>query len=238
MLTSFVSYTDHNTPLEGFVAYPSKEKRPAVILCHSWKGRDEFICQRAKLMAEWGYVGFALDMYGKGVLGQSRDENAALKKPFLDDRLYLRRRLLKAFEVVCQLPYVDVSRIAVVGLGFGGLCALDLARSGLNIKGVVSIYGHFDPPKGIPSQPIQMRVLALHGYNDPIVSQQELQVFEKEMEASGVDWEVHLYGMTLHAFATPGVDEPSLGIQYNPKIAERAWKSIRVFLEDIFTGGT
>ena len=87
----------------------------------------------------------ALDMYGKGVLGDSKEENAALKKPFIENRNLLQRRVLKAFEVATNLPYADAKKTAVVGYGFGGVCALDLARSGADLKGAVSIYGHFDP---------------------------------------------------------------------------------------------
>lgn len=145
-MNNAISYSDKSTELEGFVAYPSQEKRPAVILCHAWRGRDDFICEKAEEIASWGYVGFALDMYGKGVLGKSKEENAALKKPFLEDRALLQRRVLKAFETVQSLPYVDSSRIAVLGFGFGGICALGLARSSANLRGAISIYGHFTPP--------------------------------------------------------------------------------------------
>ena len=93
MKTAAVSYMDQNVVLEGFSAYPSGKKRPLVILCHTWWGRDDFICEKAKEVAQWGYVGFALDLYGKGVLGRSKEENAALKKPFLEDRHLLQRRL-------------------------------------------------------------------------------------------------------------------------------------------------
>ena len=133
MFTEAISYQDGNSDLEAFVAYPSIERRPLVILCHAWKGKDDFICDKAREVAQWGYVGFALDMYGKGILGKSKDENAALKRPFIENRNMLQKRVLKAFEVACSLPYVDVSRIAVLGYGFGGICALDLARTGADL---------------------------------------------------------------------------------------------------------
>ena len=95
-----------------------------VILCHAWRGRDDFICKKAELMTQWGYAGFALDMYGKGVLGNSKEENASLKAPFIQDRELLKRRVLKALDVASSLPSVDTSRIAVIGFGFGGICAL------------------------------------------------------------------------------------------------------------------
>jgi dienelactone hydrolase len=234
MKETFVPYNDNGTHLEGFSAYPSEKKTPLVILCHAWKGRDEFICEKARSIADLGYVGFALDMYGKGILGTSKTENAALKKPFLDDRGLLQKRVLKAFEVSSQLPYVDSNRVAVVGFGFGGICALDLARAGVNLLGAISVYGHFEHPPLALTKPIKAKVLILHGYNDPVTPQQELHAFEKEMNDSKVDWQTHLYGGTMHAFATPAAHDPTSGILYNPVAAKRSWQAIQTFLHEVF----
>lgn len=227
----FIPYTDDEIQLEGYAVFPSQEKRPVVILCHAWRGRDDFICEKTKLVASKGYVGFALDMYGKGILGNSKEENVALKKPFLDDRKLLKRRVLKAFETVSQLPYVDPHRIAILGFGFGGLCALDLAFSGANVLGAISVYGHF---ASLLVKPIKAKILILHGYNDPITSQNELLSFEKEMTDAKVDWQAHVFGGAMHAFATPGANDPASGILYNPLAAKRAWLSIHNFLEEVF----
>jgi dienelactone hydrolase len=229
-----VPYSDRETHLEGFAAYPSKEKRPAVILCHAWRGRDDFICEKAEAIASWGYVGFALDMYGKGVLGNSKEENAALKKPFFDNRELLQARVLKAFEVTKSLAFVDSNQIAVLGFGFGGTCALDLACSGVDLRGAISIYGHLSPPPASLIRPIQAKVLVFHGYNDPIVPQEELLAFENEMNRARVDWQAQIYGGTMHAFATPSANDPISGILYNPISAKRAWLGCHHFLDEVF----
>lgn len=228
-----IPYSDEETSLEGFAAFPSIDNAPIVILCHAWKGRDDFICEKAKKMAEWGYVSFALDMYGKGVLGNSKEENSALKKPFIEDRALLQRRVLKGFDTARTLSKGDATKMAVLGLGFGGICALDLARSGAPIKGAVSIYGHFDPPH-LPKKPIHAKILALHGYLDPIVGSKEVHAFEKEMNDAKVDWQMHIYGKAMHAFATPSAQDPTAGLLYDPISAERAWHSIQNFLKEIF----
>lgn len=234
MFTEAISYQDDNSELEGFVAYPSLERRPLVILCHAWRGRDEFICSKAREVAQWGYVGFALDMYGKGILGKSKDENATLKRPFVENREMLQKRVMNAFEVACRLPYVNTSQIAVLGYGFGGICALDLARSGVNLKGAISVYGHFDPPPQSLIKQINAKILILHGYNDKIVPQEELDRFQREMNAAKVDWQTHIYGDTMHAFATPGVNDPASGLCYNSVAASRSWIAIKNFLKEIF----
>lgn len=233
MLFQNIPYHDHTVELEGFAAYPKEKNRPVVILCHAWKGRDEFICEKAKMVAEWGYVGFALDMYGRGVIGRSKEENAALKKPFIEDRSLLQRRVMKGFETAQSLPNVDASRVAILGLGFGGICALDLARSGADVKGAITIYGHFDPPPQSLMKSIKAKLLIFHGYNDPITSPKELRSFEKEMDEAKVDWQLHVYGNTLHAFALPEANDPEHGVLYNPTAISRTWKITRQFLKEV-----
>jgi dienelactone hydrolase len=234
MQEAFIPYTDGEVPLEGFAAYPSKQKKsPIIILCHAWKGRDDFICEKARLLASWGYIGFALDMYGKGRLGTSKEENTALKKPFLDDRKLLQKRVLKAFDIACQLQLADSSKIAVLGFGFGGVCALDLARSGASLQGAISVYGHFTPPPSSFIHPIKAKILVLHGYNDPVTPQSELHAFEKEMDHAKADWQAHIYGNTMHAFATPSANDPASGMLYNPIAERRAWLAIHNFLKEI-----
>ena len=228
-----VPYFDGAAELEGYAAYPTGARRPLVILCHAWRGRDDFICEKVNRIAELDYVGFALDVYGKGILGKSKEENARLKRPFVENRSLLQKRLLKGIEVARSLPIADASRIAVIGFGFGGMCALDIARSGISLKGVVSIYGHFDPPREGIIHPITSKVLILHGYRDPISPMLELSAFQKEMDGDRVDWQAHLYGQACHAFATPSAQDEASGILFDAVSAKRAWQSVEMFLKEI-----
>lgn len=231
--TSLIPYSDEHVQLEGFSASSSgKRKSPLVILCHAWRGRDEFIEEKTKQIASLGFVGFALDMYGKGILGNSKEENSALKKPFIEDRIFLKKRALKGFEAACHLPDVDLARIAVLGFGFGGICALDLARSGLDLRGVISIYGHFGPPK-TKTRPIKAKVLILHGYNDPISPISELHAFQEEMNNENVNWQSHVFSNTYHAFANPFANDRSAGLLHNPDSAHQAWELAKKFLMDV-----
>ena len=133
-----------------------------------------------------------------------------------------------------HLPCVDSKQVAVIGFGFGGTCALDLARSGVDLKGAVSIYGHFDHPPLHLIRSIRAKILVLHGYNDPVAPQEELKRFEKEMNEAKVDWQAHVYGNTMHAFATPEANDPEAGILYNPAAAARAWVAVQNFLGEVF----
>ena len=170
MQTERIEYSDNGVVLEAHVAYPDMEgQRPVVLVSHAWAGRDSFEDNKAEALAELGYVGFALDLYGKGVLGSSVEENTALMSPFLEDREMLRKRITSALNTACKLERVDPSAVGAIGFCFGGLCVLDLARSGADVKGVVSFHGLFNLPENLPNEPIKAKVLALHGQDDPMV---------------------------------------------------------------------
>ncbi|MGR8952949.1 MAG: dienelactone hydrolase family protein, partial [Gammaproteobacteria bacterium] len=132
IISNTVNYMDGDTVLEAFFAYDDAVagRRPAVLINHAWGGRDQFVANKANKLAELGYVGFALDMYGKGVLGSGPEENAKLMQPFIDERAKLQKRIGASLAAVRLLPWVDDKKIAAIGFCFGGLCVLDLARSG------------------------------------------------------------------------------------------------------------
>lgn len=223
--------------LHGFLAYDETHEhpRPAVLIAHDWSGRNEFACEKAQDLAEMGYVGFALDMYGVGRLGTTTQEKKALMEPLINDRLLLRARLQAAYDAIIGMPEVDINRIAIIGFCFGGLCALDLARSGADLKGVVSFHGLLAKPKDIPNKTISAKVLALHGYEDPMVKSEELKTFCEEMTTAQVDWQVHMYGHAQHAFTNPHAHDSYLGTVYNETAAHRAFQAMANFLTEIFT---
>src|SRR5207302_977575 len=155
------------------------------ILCHAWRGRDDFVCEKAIEFAEEGYAAFALDIYGKGILGNNKEENSALMQPFMKDRALLQRRLHAALKAFQKQTIVDPKRIAAIGFCFGGLCALDFARMGADLKAVISVHGLLGNPDNLISKHIKAKVLALHGYDDPMVPLDQVNNFEKEMTTAG-----------------------------------------------------
>jgi dienelactone hydrolase len=235
MHQQFIEYTHGETVLEGFHAHTAAagEKRPGILIAHAWGGRDDFVLEKARTLAELGYATFALDVYGKGVLGSGPEQNSALMGPFLADRALLRDRLLAGLEALRAQPAVDGTRVAIMGYCFGGLCAIDLARSGADIRGAVSFHGLFLPP-GLEPQPIKARVLALHGYADPLVPPQQVVDFGTEMTNAGVDWQLHAYGGVLHAFTVPEANDLKLGALYDARANRRSWRAMLDFYEEIF----
>jgi dienelactone hydrolase len=236
MITKTIDYQDDNTALEGYLAYHETGKpKSAVLVAHDWSGRREMACKGAERIAGMGYVGFALDMYGKGIFGADGDaeKNGALMAPFAQDRALLRRRINAALHAVRQLPQVDATRVAAMGYCFGGLCVLELARSGADVQGVISVHGIF-APGNVANEKITAKVLCLHGHDDPMVPPEQVLAFETEMTQANVDWQVHVYGGTMHAFTNPKANNPGFGTVYKEVAANRAYRSIAGFLGEVF----
>lgn len=237
MIEDLITYMDGDTALEGYLAYhKSEQPRPAVLVAHDWGGRRELACKAAERMAGLGYIGFALDMYGKGVFGKDGDidGNSALMNPLASDRAYLRRRITAAYNAVTELPQVDAEKIAAIGFCFGGMCVLELARAGVDVRGVVSIHGLLFPGN-VDNEKITAKILCLHGHDDPMVPPEQVLAFEQEMTAAQADWQMHTYGNTMHAFTNPNANNPDFGTVYKPQAAERAYQSIQNFLNEVFT---
>ena len=236
MHTSHHIYHHDHLALHGHLAYDSAitTPRPAVLVVHDWSGRNEFACQKAEQLAQLGYIGFAVDMYGEGRVRNSNEEKQALMQPLINDRRLLRARMQVALDAVRSIDGVDRQRIAVIGFCFGGLCALDLARSGADIVGAVSFHGLLNKPHDLPNHAIKASILALHGYNDPMVTPEDVNVFCQEMTTAGADWQMHMYGNTEHAFTNPHAHDKQLGLIYNAQATQRSFQTLKNFLSDVF----
>ncbi|VVC76676.1 hypothetical protein AQUSIP_20000 [Aquicella siphonis] len=231
-----IDYLDGDVLLEGYYAYDDsiKERRPVVLVAHDWSGKNEFSCHKADQLAELGYVGFALDMYGKGKAGNTKDEKAALMAPLIEDRVKLQRRILAALETVKKLDHTASGQIGAIGFCFGGLCVLDLARSGADVKGVVSFHGLLHAPEHTAEHRIRAKVLALHGFDDPMVTPDKVLAFGQEMTYAKVDWQLHVYGNAMHAFTNPQANDPDFGTVYEKNADMRSWTAMRSFFKEVF----
>lgn len=231
-----IEYKDGEVVLEAYVATPDEnKKRPAVLLLHAWEGRNEFVEQKANDYASKGYVGIALDTYGKGVRGNSKEECSALITPFMEDRTFLAKRLFTGFEMAKKLPYVDPNKMVAIGFCFGGLCVLDLFRHGADLKGAISVHGLLGQPDPNPKKyNTNTKVLALTGYNDPMVKPEQVAEFQHELDHSKADWEMVVYGNTMHAFTNPKANDKDFGTVYSALVAKRAFLAIDTFIEECF----
>jgi dienelactone hydrolase len=233
--TRYVEYRHGNSLLVGYFAWDAADQlpRPGVLVSHAWAGRDDFACGKAEALANLGYAAFALDMYGKGVVGTSPEENGRLMAPFMADRALLQGRQLAALAAIRSQPEVDAKRVAAIGFCFGGLCVLDLARTGTDLAGVISFHGLLSQPGNTTGQKIPAKVLVLHGHDDPMAPPDQLLALQQELTRAGADWQVHLYGGTMHAFTNPKANDPGFGTVYQASADRRSWQAMQNFLREV-----
>jgi dienelactone hydrolase len=230
-----VEYRDGDALLEGFLCHDEARvgPLPAVLISHAWGGRDDFVERKARRLAWHGYAAFALDMYGKGRRGSNPEENQALMLPFVQDRALLARRINAALAAVRGVAAVDARRVAAMGFCFGGLCVLDLARSGADLRGVVSFHGLLKPNGLPPAKKIVAKILMLHGYDDPLAPPEDVLAVAQEFTQAGADWQLHAYGHTVHSFTNPQARSPEAGMSYNDRADRRSWHALLQFLDEV-----
>lgn len=238
--TRTVTYREGDTVLEGYLAYDSSAagKRPGVLIIHDWNSIDDYERGRARQLAEMGYVAFALDVYGKDIRPKNAQESSREASRFKGDRALLRRRVMAGLEVLQRSSNVDRARIAAIGYCFGGTAALELARAGADIAGVVSFHGGLDNPAPQDARNIRAKVLVLHGADDPGVPPAQVQAFMDEMRAAKKDYQFVAYSGAVHAFTVPSAgNDPSKGAAYNAVADRRSWEHMKLFFAEVFKTG-
>ena len=237
MTGTYINYMDATDLCEAYVALPTGPgPHPAVLVAHQWSGQSDHERATADRLAALGYVGIAIDVYGKGNRGApDAADHSALMNPWAGNRAALKTRLLAAVEFAKAHAAVDAGKIAIMGYCFGGLCALDVARSGtIDVKGAVSIHGIFGPPGIGPQADISTKVLILHGWEDPMATPADVEMVAKELTAAKADWQLHAYGHAMHAFTAPKANMPERGMNYDANADRRSWAATVAFLGEVF----
>lgn len=235
--TQVVEYQQGDTVLQGFLAYDDEieGKRPGVMVVHAWKGLGDYEKQRAKQLAELGYVAFAADIYGKGIRPKTNEEAREQASIYRSNRKLMRDRAQAGLQVLQQYPLTDANQVAAIGYCFGGGTVLELARSGAPVAGVVSFHGNLDTPNLADAQGIKGRVLVLHGAADPLVPDEQVDAFKREMNYANVDWQMVMYGNAVHSFSDPNAgNDPSTGVAYNELADKRSWAAMNRFFAELF----
>jgi dienelactone hydrolase len=219
-----------------FVGRRDSQARPTVVLVPTVMGVSDLEIGFGRQLVELGYNAFVADIFGKKFRGAERDVMFGEMNRIKEDRGALRRRLLAILEVARALDEVEEDQVVAAGYCFGGLCALDIARSGADIAGAVAFHGLFDPP-GLPEQKIKAKVVAFHGWDDPMVPPEKVVALGQELTAAGADWQIHAYGHVAHGFTNPNAHQLQIeGVRYNALAAERSWTSFINLLEELFGG--
>lgn len=230
-----LEYLDGGTLCKGFYYTPEEVTGPLplVLVCPAWDGLVQEVHDKAAKLAREGYVAFAVDVLGEGKTKDDMSELQATLAPFLEDRAMLLRRLQAAVCAAKTIPNINHSRIGAIGYCFGGLCALDLARSGdADIKAVVSFHGALTG-NNLGDGAIHAHVLVLHGHDDPLIPEQVVSDFQQEMNRRQADWQLVSYGHTVHAFTRPGANLPEFGAVYNASADRRSWQAMQAFFKEV-----
>ncbi len=237
VVTRAVEYRHEDKVLEGYLAYDDSisTQRPGVIVVHEWTGLGPYAKMRTEQLAKLGYIAFAVDMYGKGVLAKDAKEAAALSGIYTSNRQLMRSRAYAGLEVLRNQKLTDPRRLVAIGYCFGGTTVLEMARGGADLAGVVSFHGELSTPNPGDAGNIKAKVLVLHGADDPVVPAQQVLAFQDEMRKARVDWQMVSYGGAVHSFTNPGAgNDPSRGSAYNEKADIRSWEAMRLFFAEIF----
>jgi dienelactone hydrolase len=203
--TQWVDYKEGNTPLSGYLVYDDsvQGRRPGVLMIHDRSGFSAGTLADAEMISKLGYVVFAEDIFGKGVVPKTVPEMMDTIAIYDKDRALMRARALAGFDVLKAQPMVDPTKLASVGYCFGGTTGVELIETGAPLLGFVSVHGSFSKFTPEAAKNIKGRVLVLHGAEDPVAPMEEVNSLISQFRAAKVDFEVNLYSGTTHGFTRP-----------------------------------
>jgi dienelactone hydrolase len=230
-----IIYTQNGKEFSGFLVYDKKVKMaPGILVVHDWLGLTDKTKEKARALADLGYIAFAADIYGKGIRPDNSKTAGEIATLYKKDRTLYRERLNLALTELKKNKHVDSSKMAAIGFCFGGTGVVELARSGTEIKAVISFHGGLDSPNADDGKNIHAKILALHGADDPFVPATDLVAFENEMRTHKVDWQLVKFGGAVHSFTdkTAGTDN-SKGAAYNEFADKRSWTMMKDFLKEV-----
>jgi dienelactone hydrolase len=235
--TRIIDYKQGDTALQGFLAWDdaTPAKRPGVLVVHEWWGHNEHARNSARRLAEAGYVGFALDMFGKGKLATHPDQAQAFVTEATRDPAVTAARFNAALEELKKDPHVDPARIAAIGYCFGGAIALGMARGGADLAAVATFHGALGTNAPAKKGAVRARILVMTGADDTLVPPAQVAAFKQEMAAAGADARVISYPGAKHSFTNPEAGTHGMPeLAYNADVAAQSWAELLKFLKQVF----
>lgn len=221
-----VIYHDGQQKLNGLITSDPGKPLPGVLILPAWKGVDEEARTAASELEKQGYIAFIADIYGEGNIpadnASARQSSGYYKENY---KAYQHRIKLALNELKKQ--GADPDKIAVIGYCFGGTGALEVARAGFNVQGVVCIHGSLYKDPARPNHKIRTKVLIEHPAEDKSVSKADYDNLVIELNEAGADWQIITYANSGHTFTNP------LSQDYNEIMAKRAWQHTLLFLEEV-----
>lgn len=234
-----VSYTVDGTEFTGYLAYPFglKDPVPGILIVHEWWGHNDYVRERADMLAKMGYVAFALDMYGDGKLAQHPQDANAFMQEVGSNTALAQKRFDAGLDILRGNSMTSPTKIAAIGYCFGGSVVINMARSGKPLAGVVSFHGGLGTLSPI-AENANARMLVLNGAADPFIQPEHIDAFKKSMEEARLDYEFVNYEGAKHAFTNPGAtaygEKFELPLEYNEQADKKSWEKMQTFLNDVF----
>lgn len=240
MHSETVEYTLNGDSFTGYVAYDDSvsDKRPGILVIHEWWGTSDFIRKEADKLAAEGYTAFALDLFGTDKQADNPTDAAALMNEVLEAPGAVEQRFRAALEWLQQHSTVDASRIAAQGYCFGGAVALNMARLGIELAGVVSFHGTLQSPIEAKPGSIKAEIQVYTGGADDMIPPQQVSAFVEEMQKTGVKFELASYPGVKHGFTNPAAtgrgEKFGIPLAYSESAAAESWNSAMAFYRRIF----
>ena len=228
-------YDVDDVRLTGFLADgATRGSAPGILVAHEAPGLTAHVKERARILAERGYIALALDMYGQA--GLSIDEARKHSSRLMADAALMRRRARAALDLLASHPHCDSAKLAVIGFCLGGIVALELARDRAPIRCAVGFHPGLMRPTGSASGPITAKVLMMIGDDDPVVPAEDRASFAQEMKDAGADWQLHVFGGVGHSYTNREIDAMGMtGFAYNASADDRAWKLMLSLFDEALT---
>jgi dienelactone hydrolase len=235
-----VTYHAGDTTLKGYLVHDDrfKGRRPGILVVHEWWGLNDYARHRARMLAELGYTALAVDMYGNDKTAHDPKTAGAYSSAVKSDPAAEKARFLAAYRLLKRQRSVDPRRIGVVGYCFGGGVALDMARQGVPLDGVVSFHGSLGGLQPALKGKVKAKILVLTGAADPFNPPERVAGFEKDMKAAGADFRVISYPGAKHAFTNPEAtalgEKFKIPIAYNAEADKKSWAEMKKFFSGLF----
>lgn len=227
--TKTVNYKDGDQECIGFLAWPesASDSTPGVLVFHEWWGLNDYARDRAKQLAEMGYVAFCADMYGDGKVTEHPKDAQGMATEARKNVAAWRKRALAALSVLKKAPNVNPNKIAAIGYCFGGSTALQLAYTGEKIEAVTTFHAALPAPSPEEAKQIKARILVCHGADDSFIPPAAVNSFKKAIDEAQVVNQLVQYPGAVHSFTVPDADKHNIpGMKYNKTADEESWKQM------------
>ncbi|TCI84806.1 dienelactone hydrolase family protein [Tenacibaculum sp. M341] len=234
-----VSYASDSTNLKGYIAFDEskKGKRPGVLIVHEWWGHNDYVRERADMLAELGYTAIAVDMYGDGKQANHPEDAGKFAGSVMKNLPEAKARFNAAIALLTNHESVDTTKVAAIGYCFGGSVALTMANSGFDLDAVAAFHSGVALPV-MPNKDLKARVLVCNGADDPFISPESVTAFKSALDSLGTTYEYYSYPGVKHSFTSKAADENgkkfNLPLAYDAEADKKSWNSLQKLLKEAF----